>query len=167
MTTHDFRPDRPCRPAGWQGEGIVAVVLLLASIVPSPGCGDSDELMGKRVRVFGAVTLDGKPLPAGAILFHSGEGEHQVSAVGYIEDGQFDIPEQDGPLAGTARVEFRPKPLPQDQFERALEQSARTRKPLQLDVAPIPSRYGAESKLTVDILPDTGNELDFPLTSRP
>jgi len=163
---HDFALRSCPRDAVGPAGRCITAAVLLAVLLNSPGCGDAEGPAAKRVRVFGDVTLDGLPLRAGAIVFHCGEGENQVRAVGFIEHGAFDIAEQDGPLAGPARVEFHPKPLPPDQFEQALEQWARSRTPPQLDVVAIPRRYGAESQWTVNIAAETDNELDFPLVSR-
>lgn len=136
--------------------GVAAVLLA--------GCGSADP-RGPRVPVHGEVRLDGQPLLAGVILFHCGEGDDKLSAVGTIENGVYAITKQDGPLVGTVRVEFQAKPIPQDQFEAALDEAARTRKRPQLDVVAIPPRYGQSSQLTADVTLDGNNQFDFDLRS--
>lgn len=61
-----------------------AVVLaLLTLLIPvAMGCG------GRKAKVSGSVTLDGKPLPAGTIVFHPSKGN---SVSGEIHDGQYTV----------------------------------------------------------------------------
>ncbi|MCL4206152.1 MAG: hypothetical protein KJ000_27015 [Pirellulaceae bacterium] len=152
---------RPTDSAGaW---GFAAVVLLIA--VLAAGCGSSDP-RGPRMAVRGEVRLDGQPLSAGVILFHCGDGDDRLSAVGYIEDGVFEIAAKDGPFAGTAAIEFQAKPIPQDQLEVELERAAKARKPPQLAVVPIPPQYGPQSELTVEVTRSGQNRFDFNLRSK-
>jgi hypothetical protein len=143
-----------------------AITVLVAGLVSSGGCGDSGTT-GVRAAVRGEVRLDGQPLTAGAIVFHCGEGDDKVTAFGYIENGAYEIAKADGPLVGTARVEFRPKPLEQDQFEAAMDEAAKKRRRPNVDVVAIPPQYGISSNLTADVTEDGENKFDFDLKSRP
>ncbi len=144
----------------------MAISITVAALVTYAGCGGSDP-DGVRVSVRGEVKLDGRPLQAGAIVFHCGDGENEVTSVGYIEDGSYDIASDEGPLAGTARVEFQAKPVDQGQFEEAMEEAAKTRRRPNLAVVAIPPHYGPNSNLTRELTVDGENTLDFDLTSRP
>jgi hypothetical protein len=144
----------------------IAAALVIAATLTCAGCGAGDP-RGVRVAVHGEVTLDEKPLEAGAILFHCGEGEDELVAVGYIENGHYEIARRDGPLVGTARVEFQAKPVSQEDFETAMEVAAEGRRPPSIAVVAIPPQYGKDSKETVDVAKDGENKFDFDLKSRP
>ena len=76
------------------------VLLLVAVFLLSCGC-DSKPPMAP---ASGTVTLEGKPLPAGRILFEPVVAEEAVSAVGDIQDGTFQLftyEEGDGVHPGT------------------------------------------------------------------
>ncbi len=143
--------------------GLCAAVLVLATVV---GCGGANVSRGPRVAVHGAVTLDGKPLPAAVIAFHCGQGEQEVAVTGTVEDGQYAIDEDAGPWAGKARVAFHPMTIPEEQFDAAMEEAARRRRPPQLNVVEIPPHYGSQPAWTVELTADGDNRFDFDLTSR-
>lgn len=143
----------------------MAITIAVTALMLCSGCGGSDP-RGVRVGVHGQVQLDGQPLQAGAIVFHCGDGDDKRTAVGYIEDGAYEIASGEGPLVGTARVEFQPKPIEQEQFEAAIERAARTRRRVSLAVVAIPRQYGANSTLTATVTEDGKNQFDFDLKSR-
>lgn len=83
--------------------GIGCVVLtLVASLAAGPNAALSDEA----VTVKGTVTLDGKPLPGGRIIFHLGADQF-VGAK--IKDGAFKL---DRAPAGTHKVTVESPGLP-------------------------------------------------------
>jgi len=133
---------------------IVAVGAALALVA---GCGPSDGIA--RVSVSGKVTLDGKPLPSGQIVFLPEQTGPSASAA--IHDGAYTIGASEGPAAGSHRVEVysvqptgRMIPNPDDATQKVEE----TR-------SVIPTRYNANSMLRAEVKPRTENTFDFPLTS--
>ena len=128
------------------------------------GCGSSDP-RSVRVAVRGDVTLDGKPLEAGAIVFHCGEGENKLTSFAFIEQGKYEIPAKEGPLVGVARIEFQPKPIDRSDFETALDEAMTKRKRVNVAVVSIPAKYGPKSKEAVTITEDGEHKFDFALTS--
>jgi hypothetical protein len=68
------------------------------------GCGKKGP---HRAAVSGHVTLDGQPISQGVIQFLPTQGTTGPEAGGVITDGQYDIPQQRGPVVGKARVELR------------------------------------------------------------
>jgi hypothetical protein len=160
----EMNDPRDCREALMRHASQVSVWIAGVAAVLLAGCGKADP-RGPRVPVHGEVRLDGQPLLAGVILFHCNEGEDKLTAVGYIENGGYAIAKQDGPLVGTARVEFQAKPVPRDQFEAALDEAARTRRRPQLDIVAIPPQYGQASQLTAEVTRDGNQPFDFDLRS--
>lgn len=133
------------------------------------GCSDSDPMSVERASVSGTVTLDGQPLQAGAIVFQSDrqlpDGD-SVTAFGFIENGAYRIDLDDGPAVGSARVEFRPKPLQREELEDVVDQAAKSqsRRSLQMEIVKIPEKYGEASTLLVEMSPGQ-NRHDFQLES--
>jgi hypothetical protein len=78
--------------------------LLLACVCAAvAGCGGRSP----SVRVWGTVSYQGRPVQEGQIIFFPTEDTESPSTGGVIEDGRYDIPEDDGPYAGgTYRVEI-------------------------------------------------------------
>lgn len=158
---------------------LVACVLLCSGNLVTIGCGNEDPTTVQRVGVSGQVTLDGRPLEAAAIVFHSessgtftgnslGDDALALPAFSFVEDGVYTIDAQDGPTVGTARVEFRPKPIPREELEQAIDQAAKSgnRLPPKTSAVEIPDRYNADSTLRVELVPGE-NQHNFELTSRP
>ncbi len=73
------------------------VVFLLA------GCGRSGP---ERFRVRGKVNFGGTPVELGTIRFVPIEGTKAPLTGGRIEQGRYDVAADDGPLAGTYRVQI-------------------------------------------------------------
>ena len=68
------------------------------------GCGNNGP---RRAAVSGHVTLDGQPIDEGVIQFLPVEGTVGPETGGVIAKGQYDIPQQRGPVVGKSRVELR------------------------------------------------------------
>ena len=107
--------------------------------------------------VEGNVTLDGKPLEAGAIIFQCDAGEEQVTAVGYIENGVYSIEKELGPVVGKARIEFQPKPLAPEAMEAGMKRGR------SMHVVEIPAKYGKDSTLTANVEKSGENRFDYDL----
>ena len=150
-TSISRRPGFAGGPAPW-----LLLVALVAPAVPA-GCGEAGPL---RRAVAGSITLDGKPLPAGTIVFAPLDGA--TAAVADVRDGSYRIGAGSGPAAGRYQVEVRaeaptgkrvPHPdLPGETIEEVREL--------------VPPRYNARTELTVEVKPDAANAFDFALTSR-
>lgn len=70
---------------------VVAFALLALS-----GCSSN----GEPASISGTVKFDGKDIPDGDILFRLGEGEEQIVASAKIVEGKYQIPLDDGLIAG-------------------------------------------------------------------
>jgi hypothetical protein len=133
--------------------------------------------------------LDGRPLQAGAIVFHAVDdpatyhagtnqdgadhhgaegnaGDKSITAFGFVENGRYKIDQENGPPSGRARVEFRPKPIDRVKFEIALQEAQKRRRDPQADVVAIPEKYGDQSILSVELMAGIENKHDFELNSR-
>lgn len=143
------------------GAASLALVVGIAIFLPCAGCrrGGLD-----RNAIGGAVTLDGKPLASGGILFTPVKGTKGPVTGGAIKDGRYQLPQDSGPVAGWYRVEIhatrktgRMVPAP---FKRAGEND--TVEEQEEAVAP---RFNFESTLEVEVKPGE-NTADFSVTSR-
>lgn len=129
----------------------IPCLLLLAA-----GCGESDV---SREAVSGTVTLDGKPLPQGSILFTPlGEGP---SAGGEIVDGRYTLPQHLGAGPGKYRVELNSwRPTGRITHDEATGMDDEHL------ISIIPKRYNQRSELEVEIQSDGKNSFDFELESK-
>jgi len=129
----------------------VTSFLLLAIILS--GCGPKVPVP---VPVHGKVTLDGKPLAEGQIVFIT---PGQVPEFIDIRDGTYDGRAKWGPR----RVEvaaYRPYQIPADipKSMHALMEGGKENY--------LPDRYHTKSTLTAEILADGPNEFNFELSSK-
>jgi hypothetical protein len=120
------------------------------------GCGEAGG--PKTSRVYGEVTLGGKPLEDGTIEFSAADGSH--AAQGQIKAGAYDIPAHAGPIVD--------KP-----YKVSISSLAKTAKskpnlmPGGVDAMQelqniIPSRYNSQTTLSVTVTSDK-SRFDFPL----
>lgn len=77
-------------------------ILLVLLVATTSGCGDGDGLA--RVAVHGAVTLNGEPVPNGVIRFAPSAQTQGPIASAMITDGEYEIPQDQGPVAGEYEV---------------------------------------------------------------
>jgi len=136
----------------------LAWVPLMVLLVVVAGCGDSD-----RAAVSGTVTLDGQPIEGGMISFIPPKGDTGgFPAWGPIEGGRYSIAADEGPTAGSIRVEIRwtrktgkkipaIAPAPQGSFTDET-------------IEAIPVRYNSQTELKVDVQRGE-NTFDFNLDS--
>lgn len=82
----------------------VTVVFVLVA-VSAAGCSGGDGLA--RVAVSGSVTIDGEPVPNGVVRFKPAEGTEGPMANTMITDGRYDIPADQGPVAGNYTVQVQ------------------------------------------------------------
>jgi len=133
-------PCRACSPL-W----IFSSMLLLAVA----GCG-GDSLARGSVR--GKVTLEGKPIAEGTIIFTPTDGTTGPMAMAQIVNGEYSI-QQDAPVVGVHAVKiqgFRDTNK-KDQLGRAIGEQF------------VPAKYNERTTLKVEIAKGA-NACDFPLT---
>lgn len=112
-----------------------------------------------RAAVEGLVTLDGKPLNHGAILFIPQAGTKGAKAGAAIAQGRYVLAEADGAAIGLLRVEI---------WNDAAEGMQDIRRPQASGAAPDPSvplRYNSQSEMTVTTAAGVTNHFDFNLVS--
>jgi len=80
-----------------------ALALLIGLAVPL-GCSSGDGL--NRASVRGEVKVDGNPLEEGSINFFPAGDAEGPSAGGVISKGEYEIPQDLGPVVGKYRVEI-------------------------------------------------------------
>jgi hypothetical protein len=132
---------------------------MLAASAAVAGCGPEPDGVDRRA-VSGAVTLDGKPLPKGDIVFNpTGPG---ASAGGTINDGRYAIDRPLGPSAGpyqvliySVRPTGRKVPDPEGPRGSTVDEMANV----------IPERYNVKTGLKAEVTKDGTNRFDFDLTS--
>jgi hypothetical protein len=123
------------------------------------GCGRWNER--QRVAVHGTVTVKGKPVEAGAIAFVPADGNNGPAAGGTIENGEYSIAADKGPVVGVCRVDIYgthktgrkvPNPFAPAQLVDEI-------------VDMVPAKYHTNSPLKCDIQPGQG-DLDFRLGAK-
>jgi hypothetical protein len=143
----------------YPGRFTLPLALLLVT-----GCGDKSSSVDllPRLAVSGSVSLDGKPMPEGRIVFEPTadiKGPTAI-AVADIKDGKYVIDRAQGPVPGKHKVAITSRPshtigvddMPGTAPKREAEK--------------IPSRYNTKTTLTKDISADSPNQFDFEVTSK-
>jgi hypothetical protein len=137
----------------WRTPVYLPMMLLLVA-----GCGGDGATRGA---VSGKITLDGKPLASGSILFTPIQGTRGTATGGIIKNGAYQISASTGPAIGWNRVKIRatrntgkmvPKPFsPPGQMVEEVAEA----------VAP---KFNSDSVLKVDVKPGE-NTADFEVAS--
>ena len=123
--------------------------LLLAVLVVFTGACSSGEPAA--VTVHGKVTLDGRPLPAGKILFFPpGETPREIE----IKDGTYEGPAKPGMNAVQFGV-YKPG---------AVNPTMPEMEPVPVNT--LPAKYHSASTYTADVKDGEANEFNFDLTSK-
>jgi len=134
----------------------IARIALVAGLIAISGCG-SDGL--GRVPVEGTVTVDGAPMPSGSIVFVPADGTKGPKAAAIVENGQFSLEREVGPVAGSHVVkvyESEPAAGPLDDpvaFAAAPPETARGN--------PIAPNYNEASVLRATTTEGEPNQLTF------
>ena len=115
-----------------------------------------------RYPLQGRITVDGKPLIFGSIVFvPEGAGP---KAAATIHNGEYQVESQRGPLSGSMIVEIRApklptdKPLPED-TEKLIYDTVNAAETL-------PPRYNRESELRAEVTAAGPNEFNFDLQTK-
>lgn len=131
-----------------------ALVITFSILVT--GCFDNGP---RRQPVTGLVTMDGKPLQEGSILFTPlGDGS---TAGCSITDGKYELTTENGPIAGRYSVAI--KAWKQSGAAYVDEATGETESGL---VSIIPKRYNDNTELAAEISAEGENKIDFELTSK-
>jgi hypothetical protein len=137
---------------------------LAALGLAAPGCsGNTPETSLQAVA--GSVTLDGRPMPSGMIVFYpfaERKSLTTISASDLIKNGRFSIPRSKGlvpakywiAIFSGKRVAARPNP--ESSTEEPEAQAEDT----------IPARYNTETELEVEIKPRSIKELKIDIDSK-
>jgi hypothetical protein len=147
-----IRVDR-LRP--WLVPTCLTVALLLVA-----GCGKEGATRGA---VSGKVTLDGKPLADGSILFTPVKGTRGTATGGQILNGQYELAESAGPAVGKNRVEIRATRKTGKMVQKPFAPLGQTVEEAVEAVAP---KFNSDSTLEVEIK-SGDNTADFKVTSAP
>ncbi|MEZ6056818.1 MAG: hypothetical protein R3C01_08935 [Planctomycetaceae bacterium] len=115
------------------------------------GCGgDASTYEGpKRVAIKGKVTLDGEPVLAGSISIIPSDGasEKARKSGGAITNGEFDIPEAQGPNVGKHNVEIRwQKPTGKQTKDND------TGELVDVLAEAVPEKYNTSTELTMEVV---------------
>jgi len=148
-------PTRPPRAACfWWPASFPLVMALLFGVA---GCGSDGP---PRLRVVGAVTLDGQPLADGAISFiPTGKG---VAAGATIAGGRYVVEGARGPTPGEYRVEIRSSAPSGKQLKDSFGQAS-----ISEMESIIPARYNDKTTLRAEITAAGPNQFDYSLTHSP
>ena len=142
------------RYSGWNSRQVLfACALVGGGVLLLIGCGQGPS---SRASVAGKVTVDGKPLEEGSIVFVPTDGTTGPTAGGRIRNGNYTIGNKKGPVVGTARVEIRAVRETGRISTFGFDAGQKER------VQYIPARYNEDSQLRAD-LKRGRNSLDFEL----
>lgn len=141
--------------------------LSVVAVAGLSGCG-AEESEIPRAAVRGTVQLDGVPLEEGVVRFvpDPQQGTHGPKTTVPVKEGQFEVPDEFGPVVGTHRVEIESRDDggyaldDEHAFERLRAEGRR-----RIDVVRIPQVYNTRSQLTARVDPEGPNEFDFTLTT--
>jgi hypothetical protein len=135
-------------------------VLLVAF---AAGCG-GDSGGPERVPVSGTVTLGGQPLPSGLIRFIPDGATTGPASAAVIEQGRYELSDDDGPVPGHHRVEIEAT----NYLEFAIDDeqayaAAVTAGQTPLASNPVPMIYNRQSTLTAEVSPEVERTYDYNL----
>jgi hypothetical protein len=123
------------------------------------GC--SGDAAANRGALSGAVTIDGKPLEQGSILFTPTDGTKGSSSGGEIKNGRYRISKADGPAIGWNRVEIRATRKTGKMIQKPFAPAGQM---VEEQVELIPPQFNSQSELKVEVKPGD-NTADFQVTS--
>jgi hypothetical protein len=140
----------------FHSKSALALSVFVLAAASLSGCGGSDGL--SRGAVQGRVTIGGAPLAKGRILFLPQAPTSGPTVSATVENGVYELPRHEGPVAGTNRV----------QVEAALdlgfaiddEAAFAQRGGRPLPPNPVPPEFNRNSTLVVEIKADDENSFD-------
>lgn len=147
----------------WAVSGKCAAIVLAAVVaIWLCGCGAKGPA---RAAVKGRVTLDGLPLPSGAIHFVPVGDTKGPLAAGRIVNGEYALSSSEGPVVGRVRVEIYSPTEPSVPLDDPVAFAGADASAVPQER--LPARYNRASNQFVDITAAGENAFDFNLTSDP
>lgn len=137
----------------WPGFPCFALIFGILTV----GCGGGPSDAPKTYEVSGTVTLDGQPVPEGAMVFLDPDGK-QKSYGASIKDGNFST----SMTAGKKKVEINASRESKDKMAPGPSGGP----PVPVLEQYIPVQYNKQTTLEADISADGSNELTFDLKSK-
>jgi hypothetical protein len=137
----------------------------LASLltVLAAGCGSGEE-PPPRVPVTGDVTLNGEPLKSGVIRFIPDAATTGPAAMATINDGQYVLTDEDGPIFGHHRVEIEATNYLGFELDDEQAYAAyATAGGAPIGNNPIPANYNRQTTLAAEVTSEDGHEFDYDL----
>ncbi len=116
-----------------------------------------------RFRVQGQVSVNGKPLEHGSVLFIPLPPTKGPEAGAVILDGAYDLQAGEGPVAGSHRVEIRADMTHSYEYDITNPREYLAHGPHAPVRQPIPPEYNVRSKQEVQVSPTGENVFDFHL----
>lgn len=85
------------------------VVVTACPVLVLAGCNRLDR--PERQEVLGYVSIDGRPVASGRVVFRRTDGQRGMAVSAGVQDGLFELTRQDGPTPGqyTVEVELEPQ----------------------------------------------------------
>lgn len=134
---------------GWWAQPTLLLVLATLG-----GCGETGPT---RAPIAGVVTVAGKPLEAGRILFTPIAPNQGPATSARIAGGEYKLPKVEGPVVGQNRVEVEADL----KIDFALDdEAAFAKRGKPLPPNPIPPKYNSRSTLAVEIKAGEENKYD-------
>jgi hypothetical protein len=130
------------------------------------GCSGAPADDLPREAIAGKVTMDGQPLPAGTILFSPAgkQADAVASATGPIENGEFSIPRERGPVPGDYKVSISHTDQPEGRVKIDLKKTGKKGKTGFKEL--IPAKYNEKTELKATIPKGGKRDLEFALQSK-
>jgi hypothetical protein len=131
------------------------VFILLTMTVVTSGCGDAGPA---RAPIHGKVTVGGRPLAAGRILFTPVAPNQGPATSAVITAGEYKIPKDEGPVVGNNRVEIEAELNLGFAIDDEAAFAKRGGKPLPPNA--IPPQFNRDSQLVVEVKAGEDNSYD-------
>jgi len=138
------------------------MVVGMAVLLACAGCGKGGL---DRHPIGGSVTLDGKALESGGILFSPIKQTKGPVTGGSIKDGRYEIPRDSGPVAGWYRVEIHATRKTGKMVPAPFLRKGEENKMVEEQEEAVAPQFNFQSTLEVEVKPGE-NTADFKVTSR-
>jgi hypothetical protein len=138
------------------------VALALALLLPGVlGCGASDNL--PREAISGSVSVEGKPLESGLVVFNPEAAETPTQGGAAVVAGKFSIPREQGLVPGKYKVVVSAAGgTPEKQVDTTNNMPGMPPVPAK---EIIPKEFNTNSLLTAEVKAGVKNEFSFNLTA--
>ena len=133
----------------------LTALVVAAACVAASGCGSSGPT---RAPIRGKITVGGQPLAAGRILFTPVAPNQGPATSAVITAGEYEIPEEEGPVVGANRVEVEAELNLGFAIDDEAAFAKRGGRPLPPNA--IPPQFNRESQLVVEVKAGEENAYD-------